>query len=53
MSVLLRERGSVALVPNVPGNFGWEPFPPDKALSILPRPVRSAARGKRVSRAEV
>jgi hypothetical protein len=34
MSVLLRERGSVALVPNVPGNFGWEPFPPDKAPSI-------------------
>jgi hypothetical protein len=34
MSVLLRDRGSAAMVVNQPGAFGWEPFPPANAASI-------------------
>lgn len=34
MSLLLRDRGSVAMVTNEPGFFSWEPFDPAKAPSI-------------------
>jgi hypothetical protein len=34
MSVLLRDRGSTAMVVNQPGAFGWEPFAPASAASI-------------------
>ncbi len=34
MSLLLRARGSMAMVTNEPGSFSWEPFDPAKAPSI-------------------
>lgn len=34
MSLLLRDRGSSAMVVNEPGSFGWEPFDPARAPSI-------------------
>ncbi len=34
MSLLLRDRGSKAMVVNEPGSFGWEPFDPAKAPAI-------------------
>lgn len=34
MSLLLRDRGSSAMVVNEPGSFGWEPFDPARAPNI-------------------
>lgn len=34
MSVLLRDRGSNAMITNEPGGFGWEPFDPARAPVI-------------------
>ncbi|HYC36887.1 MAG TPA: hypothetical protein VEC19_10725 [Usitatibacter sp.] len=34
MSLLLRDRGSGAMVVNDPGSFGWEPFDPNRAPTI-------------------
>jgi hypothetical protein len=54
MSVLLRDSGSLAMVPNEPGAFAWEPFEPAKAPSIPYRglceaPLARGAQGESVA----